>query len=53
MTTPAYMAPEMIDKKESWTKVDIWALGIIFYQMFTNKLPFEGDNYYDTMTLIK
>jgi serine/threonine protein kinase len=53
MTTPAYMAPEMIIQKESTTKVDMWALGVIVYQMFANRLPFEADNYYDTMTLIR
>ena len=53
MTTPAYMAPEMIVQKESSTKVDMWALGVILYQMFANKLPFEADNYFDTMKLIR
>jgi serine/threonine protein kinase len=53
MTTPAYMAPEMIVQKESTTKVDMWALGIILYQMFGNKLPFEADNFFDTMLLIR
>ena len=53
MTTPAYMAPEMIVQKESTTKVDMWALGVILYQMFANKLPFEAENYVDTMLLIK
>jgi serine/threonine protein kinase len=53
MTTPAYMAPEMIVQKESSTKVDMWALGVIMYQMFANKLPFEADNYFDTMKLIR
>ena len=53
MTTPAYMAPEMIVQKESSTKVDMWALGVILYQMFTSKLPFEADNYFDTMLLIR
>jgi serine/threonine protein kinase len=47
------MAPEMIVQKASTTKVDMWALGIILYQIFTNKLPFESDNYYDTMKLIR
>jgi len=53
MTTPAYMAPEMIVQKESTTKVDMWALGVILYQMFASKLPFEADNYFDTMLLIR
>ena len=53
LTTPAYMAPEMIAQKESSTKVDMWALGVILFQLFTNKLPFEADNYIDTMLLIR
>jgi eukaryotic-like serine/threonine-protein kinase len=52
MTTPAYTAPEMIDEKQSTTKVDIWALGIILYQIFSNKLPFEASSYFKTMKLI-
>ena len=51
-TTPAYMAPEMIVNKQSTTKVDIWALGVILYQFFSNQLPFEEDSYYSTMKLI-
>jgi serine/threonine protein kinase len=31
----------------------MWALGIILYQLITNKLPFEAANYYDTMKLIR
>ncbi len=30
----------------------MWALGVILYQFFANKLPFEGSSYYDTMKLI-
>jgi serine/threonine protein kinase len=30
----------------------MWALGVILYQLFANKLPFEGSSYYDTMKLI-
>ncbi len=52
MTTPAYMAPEMIAQKASSTKVDMWALGVILYQFFANKLPFEGSSFYETMKLI-
>jgi serine/threonine protein kinase len=52
-TTPAYMAPEMIAEKSSTTKADMWALGVILYQLFSNKLPFEGANFNDTMNLIR
>ena len=37
------MAPEMIAGKPSSIKVDMWALGVILYQFFSNKLPFEAD----------
>ena len=47
------MAPEMIVQKPSTTKADMWALGVTLYQFFSNKLPFEADNYYDTMKLIR
>ena len=47
------MAPEMIVKKRSTTKVDMWALGVILYQFFTHKLPFEAENNFDTMRLIR
>jgi serine/threonine protein kinase len=36
LTTPTYKAPEMIDEKPSTTKVDMWALGVILYQFFSN-----------------
>jgi serine/threonine protein kinase len=44
---PAYIAPEMILlQSPSTTKVDLWALGVILYKFFANKLPFEADNHY-------
>jgi serine/threonine protein kinase len=46
------MAPETILHNESTTKVDMWALGIILYQIFSNKLPFESTNHFNTMKLI-
>ncbi len=30
----------------------MWALGVILYQFFANKLPFEASSYYETMKLI-
>ena len=53
LTTPAYMAPEMIVEKAYTAKADMWALGVILYQFLTNQLPFEAPSYYDMMKLIK
>ena len=46
------MAPEMIVKKLSTSRADMWALGVILYQFFSNQLPFESDSYFSTMKLI-
>jgi NIMA (never in mitosis gene a)-related kinase 1/4/5 len=43
-TTPAYQAPEVIKGEEATSKVDVWALGIILYQLCTLKHPFEAPN---------
>ncbi len=52
LTTPAYLAPEIIADNASSTKVDMWALGVIFYQFFSNQHPFESSNYNHTLKLI-
>ena len=31
----------------------MWALGVILFQLFTGKLPFEADNNFDIMKLIR
>jgi len=38
--TPLYLAPEIVKKFTYSEKSDIYALGIIFYELFEQKLPF-------------
>lgn len=41
--TPEYMAPERIRRKPPAPSMDIYSLGILFYEMVTGELPFSGD----------
>ena len=40
--TPTFMAPEQIRGELGTGSSDIWALGILTYQMITGRLPFPG-----------
>jgi serine/threonine protein kinase len=43
--TPGYIAPETIRGQPVDRRADIYALGIVLYQMLSGDIPFKGDTY--------
>ena len=48
--TAAYMAPEIAQSGKSTKRSDIYALGIILFEMLTGKVPFQGKTPYKVLS---
>src|ERR1700680_155715 len=44
MGTPDYISPEQVKGKRGDARSDVYSLGIMFYEMLTGKVPFNGPN---------
>ncbi len=44
MGTPDYISPEQVKGKRGDARSDIFALGVMLYEMLTGKVPFTGAN---------
>lgn len=48
--TPEYMAPEQASGKHADLRCDIYAVGIILFELFTGAVPFTGETFLGVLT---
>jgi len=50
--TPAYMAPEQAQGKEVNKRADVWAFGVLVYELLTGRRPFQGESMRATLSAV-
>jgi serine/threonine protein kinase len=43
--TPLYLSPEVLEGRTATHKADIWAFGVVIYELLMQALPFEGKTF--------
>jgi eukaryotic-like serine/threonine-protein kinase len=49
--TPDYLAPEVLRGEEPTPASDVYALGVMAYELFTGRLPFEAESVEDVFNM--
>ena len=48
--TPDYMSPEQIQGKRGDARTDVYAIGVMLYEMLAGRVPWDGDNALSVMS---
>jgi serine/threonine protein kinase len=49
--TPAYLAPETAQSGHADARSEVYSIGVLFYEILTGQVPFEGDTAADTLRM--
>jgi tetratricopeptide (TPR) repeat protein len=50
--TPHYLSPEVLQGKPADARSDLWALGVVLYEMVSGRLPFNGQTMFEVTSAI-